>query len=148
MDWTFSYTSLTMSDWFRSFSIYLRAFKSKINYYNATTTTVLGQTIPFYYKIIGWAGFIIILLIIFGPMILFSGLNPIAQTNLVVSGSMVVSLQIVNGNSFSLYETSHFAVPPLIYNPSLFESQGFSSIPVLQQLNPSDIPQQFESITF
>jgi len=27
-------------------------------------------------KIIGYAGFIILLLIIFGPMILFSGLNP------------------------------------------------------------------------
>ena len=103
MDWTFSATSLTLSDWFRQFSIYLSSFTSKINYYSATTTTVLGQTIPWYYKIIGWSGFIIILLIIFGPMILFSGLNPIAQTNLVVSGSMRLSLQIRNGNSFSLY---------------------------------------------
>ena len=103
MDWTFSATSLTLSDWFRQFSIYLSSFTSKINYYSATTTTVLGQTIPWYYKIIGWSGFIIILLIILGPMILFSGLNPIAQTNLVVSGSMRLSLQIRNGNSFSLY---------------------------------------------
>jgi len=78
MDWTFSYTSLTMFDWFKAFTIYLSAFKSKMNYYSATTTTVLGQTIPFYYKIMGWAGFILILIIIFGPMVLFSGLNPVA----------------------------------------------------------------------
>ena len=78
MDWTFSATSLTLFDWFRQFSIYLSSFSSKINYYSATTTTVLGQTIPWYYKIMGWSGFILILLIIFGPMILFSGLNPIA----------------------------------------------------------------------
>lgn len=116
MDWTFSYTSLTMFDWFRTFSIYLRAFNSKINYYNATTTTILGKTIPFYYKIIGWAGFIIILIIIFGPMVLFSGLNPAAETNLIVSGAMAVSLQIIGGNSFTLYTTSHFSVPPLAYN--------------------------------
>lgn len=103
MDWTFSSTSLTLYDWFRQFSIYLRAFSSKINYYSATTTTVLGQTIPWYYKIIGWVGFIIILLIIFGPMILFSGLNPIATPNLVVSGSMKLSLQVMNGNTFTLY---------------------------------------------
>jgi len=51
----------------------------------------------------GWAGFIIILLIIFGPMILFSGLNPIAESNLVISGSMMVALQVVGGNSFTLY---------------------------------------------
>lgn len=103
MDWTFSSTSLTLYDWFRQFSIYLRAFSSKINYYSATTTTVLGNTIPWYYKIMGWSGFIIILLIIFGPMILFSGLNPIATPNLVVSGSMQLSLQVLNGNSFTLY---------------------------------------------
>lgn len=103
MDWTFSHTSLTLYDWFRQFSIYLRAFQSKINYYSATTTTILGHTIPWYYKIMGWAGFIIILLIIFGPMILFSGLNPIAQQNLVTSGSMILAIQIINGNSFSLY---------------------------------------------
>jgi hypothetical protein len=78
MDWTFSATSLTLFDWFRQFSIYLSSFSSKINYYSATTTTVLGQTIPWYYKIMGWSGFILIILIIFGPMILFSGLNPIA----------------------------------------------------------------------
>lgn len=78
MDWTFSATSLTLGDWSRHFSIYLSSFTSKINYYSATTTTILGKTIPWYNKIIGWGGFIIILLIIFGPMILFSGLNPIA----------------------------------------------------------------------
>jgi len=92
-----------MYDWFRQFSIYLRAFKSKIQYYNSTQTIVLGHTMPWYYKIIGWTGFILILLIIFGPMILFSGLNPIAKQNLVISGSMSVSLQVMGGNSFTLY---------------------------------------------
>lgn len=143
MDWTFSHTSLTLYDWFRQFSIYLRAFSSKINYITATTTTVLGHTIPWFYKIIGWVGFILILLIIFGPMILFSGLNPVAQANLVTSGSMQIALQIKNGNSFTLYETSHFSNPPLIFNQELYDSQGFSNISVLQQMTSSDIPEQF-----
>ena len=49
-------------------------------------------------------------------MILFSGLNPIAETNLVISGSLSVALQVVNGNSFELYQTSHFSSPPQTYN--------------------------------
>lgn len=122
MDWTFSDTSLTMFDWFKQFSIYLRAFKSKIQYYNATTSTFLGSTVPWYSKIIGWAGFIIILLIIFGPMILFSGLNPIADPNLVISGSMTVALQVKGGNSFVLYQTSHFSSPPVSYTEQMFDS--------------------------
>jgi hypothetical protein len=125
MDWSFSDTSLTLYDWFRQFSIYIRAFNSKIEFYNATTNTILGHTIKWYYKITGWIGFIIILLIIFGPMILFSGLNPIAEANLVTSGSMIVSLQVVGGNSFTLYSTSHFSTPPLPYTYETFNAAGF-----------------------
>lgn len=117
IDWTFTSTSLSLFDWFRQFSIYLRAFKAKIQYYNDTSNT-LGQEQAWYSKLIGWAGFIIIILIIFGPMILFSGLNPIAQPNLVTSGSLSVALQIINGNSFTLYSTSHFSNPPQNFTES------------------------------
>lgn len=68
----------------------------------------------------GWIGFILIVLIIFGPMILFSGLNPIAQPNLVIGGSLSVALTIYNGNSFPLYSTSHFSNPPQVFNESTF----------------------------
>ena len=111
IDWTFTSTSLTLFDWFRQFSIYLRAFKSKIQYYNATGNNYIKPQ-PWTSKIIGWVGFILIVIIIFGPMVLFSGLNPISQPNLVVSGSLQVSLQVVGGNSFPLYTTSHFSLPP------------------------------------
>lgn len=111
IDWTFTSTSLTLFDWFRQFSIYLRAFKSKIQYYNATGNDYINPQ-PWYMKIIGWVGFILIIIIIFGPMVLFSGLNPISQPNLVVSGSLAVALQVKGGNSFPLYITSHFSLPP------------------------------------
>jgi hypothetical protein len=77
MDWTFSDTSISLFDWFKLFSIYLSAFKAKIQYFNATSVD-LGTPLKWFVKIIGWVGFILIFLIIFGPMILFSGLNPIA----------------------------------------------------------------------
>lgn len=107
MDYSFCQTSLQLNDWFRLFTIYLSAFRAKLNYYFATGN-ILGNPQPWPGKIIAWAGFILILVIIFGPMILFSGLNPIAQANLVVSGALQLGIQIQGGNFFELYSTSHF----------------------------------------
>lgn len=114
MDYSFCQTSLKIFDWFRLFSIYLSAFKAKIQYYTATGV-ILGNPQPWFMKSIGWLGFIGILIIIFGPMILFSGLNPIAQPNLVTGGALELGIQIEGGNYFSLYSTSHFANPPTTY---------------------------------
>lgn len=116
MDYSFCQTSLKLFDWFRLFSIYLSAFKAKMQYYTATDIK-LGEPQDWSMKLVGWLGFIIILLIIFGPMILFSGLNPIAQPNLVTGGALQLGIQIQGGNYFGLYSTSHFAVPPLSYTP-------------------------------
>jgi hypothetical protein len=115
MDWTFSVTSISLFDWFKLFSIYLSAFKAKIQYFNATSVD-LGTPLKWFVKIIGWVGFILIFLIIFGPMILFSGLNPIAESNLVIGGSLQLGIQIIGGNTFNLYQTSHFSSPPVIFN--------------------------------
>jgi len=94
---------MTLYDWFRHFGLYLNAFRSKINYLNATTTTRIGETIPAYNKILGWVALLLILIVILGPLVLFSSLNPATESNLVQSGSMVVSLQVINGNTFPLY---------------------------------------------
>jgi hypothetical protein len=116
MDYSFCQTSLQFFDWFRLFSIYLNAYKAKMQYYSSTGV-ILGSPQGWPMKIIGWAGFIIILFIIFGPMILFSGLNPIAQPNLVIGGALQMGIQIQNGNYFGLYSTSHFSLPPSPYTP-------------------------------
>ena len=87
MDFSFCETSLKIFDWFRLFGIYYAAFKAKLQYYGATGIT-LNEPLNWLFKSIGWLGFIGILFIIFLPMVLFSGLNPIAQTNLVTSGSL------------------------------------------------------------
>lgn len=108
MDYSFCDTSLKIFDWFRLFSIYYSAFKAKMQYYSSTGV-VLGNPQPWILKSIGWFGFIGILIIIFGPMYLFSGLNPIAQPNLVTGGALQLGIQIQNGNYFGLYSTSHFS---------------------------------------
>jgi hypothetical protein len=78
MDWSFSKTGLTLENWVRHFNIYLISFQSTIT--SMTNKRYkLGEPMPAYIKVLfGWCGFILILLLIFGPMILFSGLNPIS----------------------------------------------------------------------
>lgn len=116
MDYSFTETSLQFFDWFKLFDIYYSAFKAKVQYY-FSTGSILGNPQPMSAKFVSWAGFILILLIIFGPMILFSGLNPIAESNLITGGALQVGIQIQGGNFFGLYSTSHFSTPPMPYTP-------------------------------
>jgi len=97
MDWTFLKTSLQIFDWFNLFSIYVSSFKAKMQQLN-TLDTKLGDPVSWIGKAIGWFGFILLLLIIFGPMILFSGLNPSAEANLVNGGSFKLGIHVVGGN--------------------------------------------------
>ena len=87
MDYAFIETSLKIFDWFRLFNIHYSAFKAKMQYYSSTGV-VLGNPMHKLMKSMGWLSFIGILIIIFGPMVLFSGLNPIAASNLVTGGSL------------------------------------------------------------
>ena len=143
MDYSFTETSLQFYDWFRLFNIYYSAFKAKLQYYYSTTGSILGSPQPMSAKFMGWAGFILIIIIIFGPMILFSGLNPIAESNLITGGGLQLGIQISGGNFFALYTTSHFSSPPAPYNVSSFDDQNFGQVPALAALTTSDIPQQF-----
>lgn len=97
MDWTFLKTSLQLFDWFKLFSIYVSSFKAKMQQIG-TLNIKLGEAVDWTGKMVGWIGFILLLLIIFGPMILFSGLNPTAQPNLVNGGSFQLGIHVVGGN--------------------------------------------------
>jgi hypothetical protein len=94
MDYAFTQTSLTLFDEFRLVNIYYTAYKAKMQYYTATSGKLGDHQSWVPWRIVGLLGFILILLIIFGPMILFSELNPIAEPNLVVSGEMELGLQV------------------------------------------------------
>lgn len=121
MDWTFTKTSLQLFDWFKLFSIYVSSYKAKMQQMS-TLSTKLGDSVDWTGKIIGWVGFILLLLIIFGPMILFSGLNPTSQPNLVNGGSFQLGIHVIGGNEFTLYSTSHFASPPTILTEDQFNA--------------------------
>lgn len=131
MDWSFSTTGLTLDNWIRHFNIYLTSFTSLING-KTNEGYKLGAPIPRVSKVLfGWCGFILILLLIFGPMILFSSLNPISESNLVIGGTLSIGIQIRNSNYFELYSTSHFSQSPTPINSSTFKQLDFQQIPML-----------------
>ena len=85
-----------------------------------------------------------ILLLIFGPMIIFSGLNPASEANLVVGGSLEIGMSIVGGTYFQFYSTSHFSAAPSIVTSQMYYEMGFNKVPALQGLKPSQLSDQFQ----
>ena len=67
-------------------------------------------------KIEGWKKWLMgcpllfgIVLLIFGPLVLFSSLNPLAATNGLVGGSAYLTLRINSSNEYPLFVNSHIS---------------------------------------
>ena len=108
LDWTFSTTSLDLFQWIRFEDIYANLYMAKCDSEDFKKKK-LGTKIGIFKKIIfGFCIWIVILLLIMGPMILFSSLNPITEKNLVTGSSIELGLKINNTNYFKIFENSHF----------------------------------------
>jgi len=103
MDWTFMATTLDLFQWFKVEDIHFYLFCAKVDS-NSHKAIPVGQKMSKVMKILmGWLLLILILLLIFGPMILFSGLNPTQKLNNITNASVSVGIQI-NGSRGSYYE--------------------------------------------
>lgn len=61
--------------------------------------------------LMGWALFLLILLLLFGPMILFSGLNPTSKLNSITNANFEVGILLngSTGNYYQLFVNSNIA---------------------------------------
>jgi hypothetical protein len=85
-DWTFTKTSLRIFDWIRLEEIFGRLYVAKCNSLFMSGKR-LGSKIEWWKKLLmGYPLLISIILLIFGPLVLFSGLNPLASLNDVTAG--------------------------------------------------------------
>lgn len=76
LDWTITHTSLTLTEWFNLNEIYSKFYISKITFMQLEKKP-LGQPIQKIVKLMmGWMGLVLMLGIIYGPLFLFSNLNP------------------------------------------------------------------------
>ncbi|CAD8150413.1 unnamed protein product [Paramecium octaurelia] len=106
MDWTCLYTSLDIYQWFTLEDIQRQLYFTKINSQRIMKRQ-LGLEISKISKIIFFFFVIFILICIFGPLILFSALNPAAQDNPIVSGTFTINLVNVDTNlNVELYQSS------------------------------------------
>ena len=81
MDWTFTPTSLDLFQWFKFDDIYSKFHLSKCDKLYLENRKV-GSLVKRFFKIfMGFFGLMLILTLLLGPLIIFSSLNPSAQSN-------------------------------------------------------------------
>ena len=94
IDWTFTTTSLDLWKWLKLEEIISLLFINKC-YAKSNMKRRIGTKIPLYMKILlGGSIFFGVLLIVFGPIFLFSSLNPTNEVKPVVGVNLKVVLQI------------------------------------------------------
>ena len=134
LDWTVTRTALSLFQWIKFEDIYAKLYAAKctsIDFQNR----LYGEKVKFVVKFfLGGCGLVLILLFIFGPMLLFSSLNPIAQSNLVTGASIEVGLKINQTNYFKLFENSH-VINIHTVDDNEFRKYGFENSAVFQTID-------------
>ena len=106
MDWTFTTTALDLFQWLKLEDIYGQLFLTKIETDNRFKRD-LGQRIDRFSKFtMGCCGIFAFLLIILGPLLLFSTYNPLGEDNSVIGATVSVGFKI-GDNYFTIFENSH-----------------------------------------
>jgi hypothetical protein len=109
IDWTFTETALDLFKWFKFEAIYDLLFITKCNmkgYYGRRLGTKVTKFQKFFS---GGLFFIGMLIIVFGPLVLFSSLNPTNKPNLVTGSFVELQLSFVKNNlalNYTLFRSS------------------------------------------
>ena len=122
VDWSFTKTSLDMFQWFKFEDIYSQLYISKVllrGYYSRPR----GQPIAVCEKFcMGVCGLFLTLVLILGPLIIFSSLNPIVERNSVSSASVEVGA-LINESYYLLYSAERVqSLSSLSSGSHLFEN--------------------------
>ena len=106
LDFSVTNTSLSLFQWFKFEDTYNKFFTAKFAQI-ASDARKLGQKQTFFSKLLfGWAFLLFFLIILFGPLLLFSNFNPISKPNIVKN--MILTLGVsVDGAQFELFSNSH-----------------------------------------
>ena len=111
IDWTFTKTSLSLWKWLKLEEIMSLLYLNKTYSKNEMDTRVGTKTAVYLKILMGSTTFFIVLIIIFGPLILFSYLNPLSLVNKVTGVNFKLILSIPTDYSqmlnLTLFETSN-----------------------------------------
>jgi hypothetical protein len=103
IDWTITPTSLDLFKWIKFESIYQKLFVTHCNMKYENIRKV-GEEMKWYNKVsLGGITFILVLVILLGPLLLFSNLNPTNKINNIKSSKIDLSLVFYFDGVFSNY---------------------------------------------
>lgn len=106
LDWTFTKTALDLFQWIKFEIIFSTLFTARCKWI-VRQTHIVGNPIKLVMKITqGGIAIIGLIGIIFGPLLIFSTLNPLLETNPVIGTSVTIGLQI-DDNYYSIFSASH-----------------------------------------
>lgn len=108
-DWFVTKTTMRLFDWIKFEDTFGRLFVAKCNSL-FLQGKIMGSKIEWWKKLLmGFPLLMCIVLLIFGPLVLFSSLNPLASYNHIIGGSTFVTLKINHSNEYPLYMNSHIS---------------------------------------
>ena len=106
MDWTVTPTTLSFTNWLKGEEIHAKLYITKIKA-RSFHKKERGQRATFSSKFLkGFCLIFFLLIVIFGPMILFSSLNPTAETDLIISANNELNFVINKTNNYLLAHNS------------------------------------------
>ena len=107
IDWTVTSTTLNLIEWIRFEDIHAKLYIAKCDSIEFAEKTI-GEIVSKISKImLGCCGILFLLILLFGPMLLFSTLNPMAQSNLVTGASVSFGIVLNKTNYFELFSNSY-----------------------------------------
>lgn len=137
-DWTFTRTALDLFQWIKFETIYGDLFIAKCQN-KVYLEHPLGDPMPRWKKAsFGCGGLLLLIIIIAGPLLIFSNLNPLAQNNFVTGASLRVLIEAnltEDGavNHYELFRTERVTDLRNISDTFYNELSGFRSIRNLQR---------------
>ena len=144
VSWLWTKTSLDLFQWLKFEDIYQKLYLSKCEYHHKIkgfTDKAVGVLEKFLW---GGCSLIFMLAVLIGPIIIFSGLNPISELNPIEKGEAIFGIDVNDGYlQYELFRSSH--VKEKIYlTDKDFHKYNLSYVDMANSV----ILNQIEKITF
>ncbi len=135
MDWAFTRTSLNIFQWMKFEDIYANTYLAKYTY-KTLQKSEFGKAIGAVFKYsLSCIGITLIILLVIGPMIIFSSLNPIAQGNKITGATVTFGIYANQmASNFQLFSTSQI-VSLTDMNSTKFSQEGLNKVDSVKTLD-------------
>lgn len=141
IDWTITTTTLSLFEWIKFEDIHAKLYIAKCDAIEFQEKTIGEITSKVSKLFLGCCGTLFLLILLFGPMLLFSTLNPMSSSNLVTGASVSFGILVNETNYFNLFSNS-YVIDIQIVNDGEFD-KTFADITYFQTIDRSSFQVSF-----